>query len=326
MSKHRVSAAVLAISLLGLSLAAVARGSRTAVALTNCDTSTADLNPAESQMLSLINAARASAGMVALKSSPGLNRAAAWKSGDPSATGSGGVPFSHTDSFGRPPSTRAQQCGYPGQAAENIAFGFGAAQATFDAWMGSSGHRCNINGTIIPGHDASECPAALKSLVANYKVLGVGQVGSAWTADFGSVDDSGFVGLPSPPSSSPPSGGGTAGAGGGSTSTPTPTPVAATATPTHVPTATPPPPAALGISVPLSPGENLVIYAGSEEPVMVALRSLTDAVVVVYEWQPAGQRWMKFSPGKPGYVNTFSTMKPGGVYSIQVSSDATWAY
>src|SRR6185312_4556433 len=86
------------------------------------------------------------------------------------------------------------------------------------------------------------------------------------------------------------------------------------------PTATPPPPPTAGISVPLSAGENLVTYVGSEQPVMVALRSLSEAVVVVYEWQPAEQRWMKFSPGKPAYVNTFSTMKPGEVYSIQVSA------
>jgi uncharacterized protein YkwD len=293
MSKRSVSYVAVAASLLALGLLALGQGGRSAVALTNCDTATADMNAAETQMLGLFNGARAAAGLSALKSSPNLNRAAAWKSADPSATGSGGFPFSHTDSLGRAPNTRVQQCGYGGSAAENIAYGFGGAQGTFDAWMNSAGHRANILGP--------------------YKVVGLGQVGSAWTADFGNFDDSGSSGTPASPIP---------------TSQPTqPLPTSPpTSVPTSIPTTAPPALPPLGISVPLSAGENLVTYTGAEQPVMAALRSVADRLVVVYEWQVGEQRWAKFSPGKPGYVNTFTTMKPGGVYSIQLLSAGTWAY
>lgn len=169
---------------------------RPASALTNCDTSTADLDAAEQQVIELFNQARAQNGLAPYKVSPNLNRAAAWKSADPSATGSGGYAFSHTDSLGRLPSQRAQDCGYGGGAGENIAFGFGSAQSVVDAWLNSPGHRAAILG--------------------GYKVVGVGRIGSAWTANFGMYDDSGQSGD----------------TGGGSASGPaTPTPFPPTSTP-----------------------------------------------------------------------------------------------
>lgn len=284
MSKTHVTYAIVAVVVSTLAFVVFATKSTPAAALTDCDTTSAEMNAAENQMLLLVNGARATAGLAALKSSPGLNRAAAWKSADPSATGSG---LSHTDSLGRDYLTRFRECGYGGGGGEDIAYGYGAAQATFDAWMGSPGHRANILGS--------------------YKMIGLGQVGSAWTADFGNFDDSG--------TSNPP-------ATATSTRVPPTTP-----TPTSIATATSTPPALLGVNVPLSAGENLVTYVGPELPALVALRSVTAGVlVVVYEWEPGEQRWAKFSPGKPGYVNTFSTMKPGGVYSIQVSGGATWSY
>src|SRR5512140_799734 len=71
---------------------------QSAAAISNCDTNEADLNAAELEMLAGINAERANVGAAALVPSPALNRAAAWKSADSSATGPG---LSHTDSLGR---------------------------------------------------------------------------------------------------------------------------------------------------------------------------------------------------------------------------------
>lgn len=149
------------------SMAWGASQSRPAMALTNCDTSTAELDAQELQVVELFNQARAQSGLAPYKVSPNLNRAAAWKSADPSASGS---TFSHTDSLGRMPSQRAQDCGYGGGAGENIAWGFGSAQSVVNAWLNSPGHRAAILG--------------------NYQVVGIGRIGTAWTANFGMYDDS----------------------------------------------------------------------------------------------------------------------------------------
>jgi uncharacterized protein YkwD len=190
------------------SMAFGASQSRPAMALTNCDTSTADLDAQELQVIELFNQARAQNGLAPYKVSPNLNRAAAWKSADPSATGSGGYAFSHTDSLGRMPSQRAQDCGYGGGAAENIAWGFGSAESVVNAWLNSPGHRAAILG--------------------NYKVVGVGRIGSARTANFGKDDDSGQAG--------------DSGSGGGSgPGQATPTPFPPTSTPVlRIPTAAAP--------------------------------------------------------------------------------------
>jgi len=141
---------------------------QTAAAIANCDTSEADLNAAESDMLARINAERAKVGVAPLRASPTLNRSSAWKSADSSAGGPG---FSHTDSLGRSVSARAADCGYPWGAGENIAYGYASAAGALSAWMGSPGHRANI-------------------LNPTYRVIGIGLHNSAWTTDFGFVDDS----------------------------------------------------------------------------------------------------------------------------------------
>ena len=213
MIRRLVLPAALGFAVLGaLTMAWSVADPQPALALTNCDTSTAELDASEQEVVALFNQARAQQGLAPLKVSPSLSRAAAWKSADPSATGSGGVQFSHTDSLGRDPSTRARNCGYPGWAAENIAWGFSSAQSVFNAWMGSPGHRAAILG--------------------NYSVVGVGRVGSAWTAAFGTVDDSG-----------------SAGTAGVSTATPTPSP---TPIPTPIPT---PPPILRRLAVPMIASE-----------------------------------------------------------------------
>ena len=178
----------------------------TASALTNCTIASEGMDGEENTVARLVNEQRAAAGLPALLVAPSLNRAAAWKSADPSNTGGGSVPFGHTDSLGRAPSQRAGDCGYPGQAAENIAYGY-SASGVVTAWMGSAGHRANILGSY-------------------YTVMGVGHTGTSWVLNFGITVESGSypIGGGTPPTAAP-------------TSTPSPTRSAPnpTATPTSAP-------------------------------------------------------------------------------------------
>ncbi len=291
-------------------------------ATTNCDTSTAANDGAELTMLQLVNAARAAQGAHPLVLSPNLNRMAAWKSEDSSA-----VPpaFDHVDSLGRSPFERATDCGYASGAAENIAYGYSSAQATFDAWMQSAGHKANI---LNPG----------------YVAIGIGHSGNAWTMNFGFVDDSGAP--PPPPPTSPP------------TNTPTPTKQATiqpspTATAIPFPARTQPPPPAQTQPPPpalhtnpaqptatatprpiasnpaptghqLTSGLNLVTYNGPPMAVEMALGALGSNVSWVYTWD--GEHWLRYFPGSPPYVNSLTTLRSGVAYFVQMTGSATWAY
>lgn len=52
--------------------------------------------------------------------------------------------FSHTSPEGEGPGDRASAAGYDAYSGENIALGYGTAEAVVKAWMKSSGHRENI--------------------------------------------------------------------------------------------------------------------------------------------------------------------------------------
>jgi hypothetical protein len=288
-----------------------ANGPATANALTNCDTTEAGITPAEQQMLGLINGARASVGMNALVLSPTLDRAAAWKSADPSATGSGGAAFSHTDSTGRDPFVRMTDCGYPSGrgGGENIAFGSPDPATIFAMWMSSPGHRGAINGTRLDG----TVDPSYTQLSSRFVAIGIGEHSGAWTLDFGYVDDSG---APRPPAT-------TATATATATNTPSPTP---TSTPTPTPTPLPMPISNAGVSVQLASGLNLVTYAGPSQPVANAMGSLRGALKNVYAWDAANGRWLKYAAGLPGYVDSFTTMEPGRVYYIELTAAQIWTY
>lgn len=188
------------------SMAWGATHSREALALTNCETSTAGLDAGEQQVVDQINAYRVANGRAALKVSPNLSRAAAWMVEDLAANRYWG----HTDSHGRSPFDRVQQCGYPSSGAgENLAMGFGASTVV-SAWKSSSGHNANM-------------------LDHRWTVIGVGYAGGYWAADFGMYDDSGDTGAP-----------GVGGGSGSGQATPTPFPPTSTpfpriATPTQPP-------------------------------------------------------------------------------------------
>lgn len=164
-----------------------------------CSGERSDIDEREEDMLDLINAFRAENGVGPLSLSPRLNALAAWKSEDDSA---GWSYLSHTDSLGRSARDRAVECGYGSGVGENASFGYRSAQAAFDAFMQSPGHRANMRD-------------------GRWRAAGIGASGPAWTLMFGTTDDGG--GAPTRPAA---------------TSTPTPT---ATSTPTATPTPTPEP-------------------------------------------------------------------------------------
>ena len=273
-----MGAALVAVAWLAAGPGAVTR----AAAVTNCDTAEAGITPEEQAFLTLLNQERArqSPAAPALKLSPNLNRAAAWKAVDSL------VKWDHIDSLGRSPKTRAAQCGYAAGMGENLANGFASAQSVFTAWMGSAGHKSNM-------------------LNPAYTVAGVGQHGGSWTLDLGSFDDSGQG---APPAQATPM--------------PTSVPPAAAA----APTIQSPPVPVQGISMALGAGFNLVTYAGSEQVAGVGLGRLGTQLSAAYEWDAPGERWLRYFPGAPAYVNTLTTLLPGHAYYLVVAAATVWAY
>lgn len=175
-------------------------------------------NSAEAaQVVSLVNQHRAGLGLTQLGTASVLARAAEWKSGHMAARGY----FSHEDqgilvngaprTFGM----RVRDCGVPGGAGENIAFGQPTPASVMTAWINSPGHRQNIEN---PG----------------FRSIGVGVVRSSagrinWTQIFST--DTGIIdgGSPAPPPAPAP------------TPPPAPSPPAPSPTPTPAPPATPTP-------------------------------------------------------------------------------------
>lgn len=167
----------------GLAVAAVALAgalgfggpARQAHALSNCTVADMTVDSQEAAFLTLINNYRAQNGLGALTLSTNLNRSASWLAIDMANKNY----FSHSDSLGRSPASRAIDCGYPMGAGENIAAGtvWDTAQEAFDAWRNSAGHNANM-------------------LNASYKQIGIARYygsgstyGWYWVTDFGTVND-----------------------------------------------------------------------------------------------------------------------------------------
>jgi uncharacterized protein YkwD len=121
---------------------------------------------AEAQVLALVNAERAKAGVSPLAANSALTELAEKFSDDMAARGF----FDHTDPDGLSPWDRAAKAGVTGLGGENIARGQADPAAVVEAWMNSPGHRANI-------------------LNPDFKTLGVGvhfgPGGPWWTQDFG---------------------------------------------------------------------------------------------------------------------------------------------
>jgi len=116
----------------------------------------------ESEVVRLVNEARAQNGLQPLTANWELSRIARYKSQDMAdnhyfshTSPTYGTPFQMIRSFGLTYTT----------AGENIAYGQKTPQAVMDAWMNSSGHRANI-------------------LNPNFKQIGVGYYGNYWTQEF----------------------------------------------------------------------------------------------------------------------------------------------
>lgn len=132
-------------------------------ALTNCAVADSSLDANEAQFVVLLNGYRTSHGLAPLTVAPSLNRSATWMAQDEQAKGY----FSHTDSLGRDPFTRINQCGYPWAGGENLAMGnLPSAQAVLMAWQSS------------PGHNAA-------MLQPGFTQMGIAHVGIHWALDFG---------------------------------------------------------------------------------------------------------------------------------------------
>lgn len=121
-----------------------------------------------SQVISLVNAARADAGCGPVAADGALTAAAQAHSADMAA----GDYFSHTSKDGRTFADRIRAAGYSGGAlAENIAAGQSSAASVMAGWMDSPAHRATI-------------------LNCSYRHIGVGvaqggSYGTYWTQDFG---------------------------------------------------------------------------------------------------------------------------------------------
>ncbi|HEX6762518.1 MAG TPA: CAP domain-containing protein [Gaiellaceae bacterium] len=137
-------------------------------------------------VVKLVNAHRASLGLHPLAVSPALSRSAVWKARHMATYRY----MAHEDPappVARSPGQRLAACGYSSSWGENIAEGFPTASSVVAAWLGSPGHRANIEN---PSYRVTGSGAA----VANGGIV-------FWAQDFGTTADAG---------SAPPTGTGTA--------------------------------------------------------------------------------------------------------------------
>ena len=127
-------------------------------------------------VIKLVNAHRTSLGLHTLAVSPALTRSAVWKARHMATYRY----MAHDDPappVARSAGQRIAACGYSRSWGENIAEGFPTASSVVAAWLGSPGHRANI-----------ENPS--------YRVTGSGAAVAAggtvlWAQDFGTTPDAG---------------------------------------------------------------------------------------------------------------------------------------
>jgi uncharacterized protein YkwD len=136
------------------------------------------------QVLQLVNQHRASLGRAPLSTSASLTSAAVWKARHMASYRY----MSHNDPA--PPVARSwidrvHTCGYPmsAGAAENVAYGYRTPAEVVSAWLGSPGHRANIEN-------------------ASYRAIGIGAAGTTtmyWAQNFGTSTSGSSVPPPPPP-------------------------------------------------------------------------------------------------------------------------------
>jgi uncharacterized protein YkwD len=146
----------------------------------------AALVPPATEVVERVNAHRGERGVAPLAVSPTLTAAAEWKARHMAHYGY----MEHDDPappVRRTPFERMEACGYLGQSlmGENVAAGYETPASVMDAWLGSPGHRANL-----------EAP--------EFAAIGVGVAVAVagtryWAVDLGSVADTG----PAPPPVAP---------------------------------------------------------------------------------------------------------------------------
>ncbi|HEU4947407.1 MAG TPA: CAP domain-containing protein [Kribbella sp.] len=126
----------------------------------------------ERQVLDLTNAARQDKGCRPLSLESSLVEAAGEHASDMVRRHF----FDHNNPDGKSPFDRMEAAGFRGSAmAENIAVGYTSAQAVFDGWMKSSGHRKNILNCSYNKIGIGYDPGQVKSEWGN----------GSWVQDFG---------------------------------------------------------------------------------------------------------------------------------------------
>lgn len=133
----------------------------------------ASVDSAERSQLQLINTVRAKKGLPRLALDARLTNAAEWMAKDMGVHDY----FDHTDRLGRDPFKRIAAYKYPSSdtyRGENLAAGHEGAQATYQQWWKSPGHKANM-------------------LNGSYRAIGIARVyvpgstyGWYWVTDFGS--------------------------------------------------------------------------------------------------------------------------------------------
>src|SRR5438309_49853 len=141
---------------------------------------------AQSDIVALVNAYRASNGLQSVSANGALTAAAAWMAGDMAAKNYIG----HVSSDGRTPTQRMSAFGYPATSmytGEDLGAGYATADSVLAGWQASAAHNAVL-------------------LNPNYNVIGIGLVYNAgatykwyWAADFGGPGGTAKVVLPPPP-------------------------------------------------------------------------------------------------------------------------------
>lgn len=68
----------------------------------------------------------------------------------------------------------------------------------------------------------------------------------------------------------------------------------------------------------------MLTFTGPTQPIHGALFSIAGSVEWVYTWD--GERWLRYVPGMPSYINTLTELRAGTTYFIQLTHGATWDY
>jgi uncharacterized protein YkwD len=169
-----------------LAVAAIAIGSSaSAAAATRVERSVASAS-AQSDLIGLINAYRASNGRQAVSPNGTLTAAAVWMAGDMAAKNYLG----HVSSDGRSPTQRMSAFGYPATSmytGEDLGAGFGTAGAVLAGWQASAAHNAVL---LNPNYNAVGIGLAYEQS-STYKWY--------WAADFGGPGETAKVIIPPPP-------------------------------------------------------------------------------------------------------------------------------